>query len=117
MSNINLGGLPPQMQARIAEIIEKAKTQVPQQQPPQQQQPQGQQVQKLPSLMDHTIALRQEVDALRNEVAAVAQVVEAVGGAVGQLYAMFQSQTQPSTYSATFQEAGTLHPGGEVSDY
>ena len=115
MSNINTDGLPPAMQARIAEIIEKAKTQTPAQSQPQQQLPPQQP--KLPSLMDHTIALRQEVDALRNEVAAMAQVVEAVGGAVGQLYAMFQSQTQPSTYSSAFQEAGTLGASGEISDY
>ena len=28
MSNVNTDGLPPEMQARIAEIIEKAKVQV-----------------------------------------------------------------------------------------
>ena len=114
MSNLNTDGLPLEMQQRIAEIIEKAKAQTPTTQ--NQLQPQPQQP-KLPSLMDHTIALRSEVDAMRNEVAAMAQVVEAVGGAVGQLYAMFQSQTQPTSYSAAFQEAGTLNPGGEVSDY
>ena len=45
--------------------------------------------------MDHTVALRQEVAALRNELHAVAQVTDAVGQAVGQLYAMFQQQTTP----------------------
>jgi len=54
-------------------------------------------------LMDHIIALRQEVDTLRQQVHASAQVTEAVGQAVGSLYAMFQQQTEPSTYSAGFE--------------
>ena len=118
MSNINTEGLPPEMQARIADIIEKAKanainpgtpglvpnvpTAVPQ--PPAH-------IQRPPSLMDHVIALRQEVDQLRQQVAAVGQVSEAVGNAVGQMYAMFQQQTTPTdtgaTYSQNFQEQMT----------
>ena len=81
MTNVNTDGLPPEMQARIAEIIEKAKSQAPQAQP-QQQAP----IQRPPTLMDHTVALRQEVAALRQELNAVAQVTDAVGQAVGQLY-------------------------------
>jgi len=118
MTNINTEGLPPEMQARIADIIEKAKAnaitpstggtvptvpgnvQVPA--PP---------IQRPPSLMDHVIALRQEVDQLRQQVAAVGQVSEAVGNAVGQMYAMFQQQTTPTdtgaTYSQNFQEQMT----------
>jgi hypothetical protein len=108
MSNINTEGLPPEMQARIAEIIEKAKTSAIQ--------PAGQQapvapaqppapIQRPPSLMDHVIALRQEVAELRNQVHASAQVTEAVGNAVGQMYQMFQQQTEPTSYSSAFQEA------------
>ena len=83
MSNVNTDGLPPEMQARIAEIIEKAKASAPQvQSQPQPQAP----IQRPPTLMDHTIALRQEVAALRQELNAVAQVTDAVGQAVGQLY-------------------------------
>jgi hypothetical protein len=122
MSNINTEGLPPEMQARIAEIIEKAKANavtpgtpglnapvpgvVPQPPAP---------VVRPPSLMDHVIALRQEVADMRNEVAnmtqqvtAVGQVSEAVGNAVGQMYQMFQQQTtltdSGATYSENFQE-------------
>jgi hypothetical protein len=118
MTNINTEGLPPEMQARIADIIEKAKanavnpgapglvptvpTSVPQPPAP---------VQRSPSLMDHVIALRQEVDQLRQQVAAVGQVSEAVGNAVGQMYQMFQQQTTltdtGSTYSQNFQEQVT----------
>lgn len=118
MTTVNTDGLPPEMQARIAQIIEGAKqkataavspspsfadsphqaaiadrapTPVPQ-----------------PTLMDHTIALRQEVAALSQQLSAVGQVTEAVGQAVGQLYAMFQNQTTPTdsgaTYSQAFQE-------------
>ena len=104
MSNINTEGLPPEMQARIAEIIEKAKSNAIQ--------PVGQQaptppapVVRPPSLMDHVIALRQEVAELRQQVHASSQVTEAVGNAVGQMYQMFQQQTEPTSYSANFQEA------------
>ena len=106
MSNINTEGLPPEMQARIADIIEKAKATAVQPQPQQQQAPAP--VQRPPTLMDHTVALRQEVAALRQELHAVAQVTDAVGQAVGQLYNTFLGQSeltdQGSTYSAQFQE-------------
>ena len=118
MNNINTEGLPVEMQQRIAEIIEKAKSNavtpgttgplsnvpasVPQPPAP---------VTRPPSLMDHVIALRQEVDQLRQQVAAVGQVSEAVGNAVGQMYQMFQQQTTPTdtgaTYSQNFQEQMT----------
>ncbi len=114
MSNINTEGLPPEMQARIAEVIEKAKASAIQ--------PAGQQapvapppapIQRPPSLMDHVIALRQEVAALRQEVNASSQVTEAVGNAVGQMYQMFQTQTEPTTYSSGFE---TSQPS-QVDDY
>ena len=106
MSNINTEGLPPEMQARIADIIEKAKANAIQ--------PVGQQapaaptaapVARPPSLMDHIIALRQEVAELRQQVHASGQVTEAVGNAVGSLYQMFHDQTEPTNYSSQFQEA------------
>ena len=106
MTNINTEGLPVEMQQRIAEIIEKAKSNAIQ--------PVGQQapvapapapVVRPPSLMDHIIALRQEVAELRQQVHASAQVTEAVGQAVGQMYAMFQQQTEPSSYSSGFEAA------------
>ena len=104
MSNINTEGLPPEMQARIADIIEKAKASAVQ--PQQQQAPAP--VQRPPTLMDHTVALRQEVAALRQELHAVAQVTDAVGQAVGQLYNTFLGQSeltdQGGTYSSQFQE-------------
>lgn len=106
MTNINTEGLPPEMQARIAEIIEKAKSNAIQ--PVTQQAPvapPAAPIARPPSLMDHIIALRQEVDALRNEVHATAQVTEAVGNAVGQMYAMFQQQTEPTNYSSQFETA------------
>ena len=130
MSNVNTDGLPPEMQARIAQIIEGAKQKAiaaqqgpspeyvvqPEsphqaaiaQQPVAPQAPQAPPAPKPPSLMDHTIALRQEVALLAQKVDAVGQVTEAVGQAVSQLYAMFQQQTtatdQGATYSQNFQE-------------
>ena len=108
MNNINTDGLPPEMQARIAEIIEKAKTGQPSAQP-QQQAPAAPApaapIQRQPSLMDHVIALRTEVNQLAQMVQAQGQVTEAVGNAVGQMYQMFQQQTEPTSYSSNFQEA------------
>ena len=116
MSNVNTDGLPPEMQQRIADIIEGAKQKAvaangvireapaPAPQPPAP-------IQKVPNLMDHTIALRQEVADMRNELAfctqrieALGQVTEAVGNAVGQLYATFQQQTVPTDQGATYSE-------------
>ena len=128
--NVNTEGLPPEMQQRIAEIIEKAKANaVPQTAPsPQSQRVQGQPlpeqrpqpIAKPPSLMDHVVQLRQEVAAMRQEmatvsqqVAAAGQVTEAVGGAVGQLYGMFFEQSQAPTYSSSFE----AQQPNEVDDY
>ena len=102
MSNVNMEGLPPEMQARISQIIEGAKQKSVANSQPQPETPHQAAITppspKVPNLMDHTIALRQEVAALRQELHAVAQVTDAVGQAVGQLYATFQSQTQPTDY-------------------
>ena len=122
MSNVNTDGLPPEMQARIAQIIEGAKAKAvaahqhlpesphqaaiaPPAAPPA---PVAPPAPPTPNLMDHTIALRQEVAALSQQVTAMGQVVEACGQAVGAMYSMFQSQTTPTdqgtTYSQNFQE-------------
>ena len=44
------------------------------------------------ALMNHVIALRQEMAAMRNELHAVAQVTDAVGRAVGQMYVEYSSK-------------------------
>ena len=97
--NVSTEGLPPEMQQRIADIIEKAKSQAPQAQPQQQA---AAPVQRPPTLMDHTVALRQEVAALRNELHAVAQVTDAVGQAVGQLYQTFLGQSEVTDQSGYY---------------
>ena len=112
MSNVNTDGLPVEMQQRIAEIIEKAKSQAPQAQPQPQAQPAAP-IQRPPTLMDHTVALRQEVAALRNELHAVAQVTDAVGQAVGQLYQTFLGQSEFTDQGGAYE---TQSPD-EVSDY
>jgi hypothetical protein len=116
MTNINTEGLPPEMQARIAQIIEGAKQKHANETPSAQPAvaPQSAMIASKPSLMDHTMALRQEVAVLNQQVAAMGQVVDAVGQAVGQLYAMFQQQTTPSNYSTAFQ---AHQPNVEDSDY
>ena len=97
--NVSTDGLPPEMQQRIADIIEKAKSNAPQAPAQQQQAP----IQRPPTLMDHTVALRQEVAALRNELHAVAQVTDAVGQAVGQLYQTFLGQSEFTDQGPTYQ--------------
>ena len=109
MSNINTEGLPPEMQARIAEVIEKAKANAIQ--------PAGQQapvappppapIQRPPSLMDHIIALTARGRcSYGNKSMLLAQVTEAVGNAVGQFVSdVSRTQTEPTTYSSGFQEA------------
>ena len=102
MSNVNMDGLPPEMQQRIASIIQGAQQKMAAPEAPAPAAPAPPPV-KPPSLMDHVIQLRQEVAALRQQNEAMMQVVDAVGQAVGQMYAMFQEQTTPSNFSAGFQ--------------
>ena len=99
--NVSTEGLPPEMQQRIADIIEKAKAGQPQAQP-QQERPVAPPT-RPPTLMDHTVALRQEVAALRNELHAVAQVTDAVGQAVGQLYQTFLGQSEFTNQSGAYE--------------
>ena len=98
MSNVNVEGLPPEMQQRIAQIMAQAQQPQPAAAPAKPAPPA-----KQPSLMDHTIMLRQEVAQLSQQIAAQGQVVEAVGQAVGQLYQMFCQQTETTDYSANYQ--------------
>ena len=100
--NVSTEGLPPEMQQRIADIIEKAKATAPQAQP--QERPVAPPV-RPPTLMDHTVALRQEVAALRQELNAVAQVTDAVGQAVGQLYQTFLGQSEVTDQSGYYPQA------------
>lgn len=112
MSSIN--DLPPELQQRLAAIMANGGV-APEQNtaPPATGIPQNAPVERAPvrqpSLMDHVIALRQEVAELAQHVNACAQVTDAVGTAVGQMYAMFQEQTtvtnQSPTYSQAFKES------------
>ena len=114
--------LSPEMQARLAHIMAGQQPQAAADPaavvPPQPQAPAP--IQKPPSLMDHLLALRQEVAAMRQEmaqntqtIAANSNVVDAVGQAVGEIYQMFQSTTnQAPTYSQAF----TQQQQGQVDD-
>ena len=121
MTTANMEGLPPELQQRIAGIIEQAKAQTPAPVPQQaigaehyqKTAPPPAPVQRQPSLMDHVIMLRQEMAVLNQKIDAMGQVTEAVGNATGQLYAMFHQQTEPTTYSQNFAEA----PPSQVDDY
>ena len=101
----NFNALPPELQQRIAAIMSNQAVDAAQAAPPAAPAPAPEPapVQKPPSLMDHTLALRQEVSSLRQELRASSQVLEAVGQAVGQLYQMFCQQTETTDYSATLQ--------------
>lgn len=107
MSNA-IENLPPEMQARLAAIMAgqqqqgnapAAQAEGPTQAAPNQP---AAPIVRPPSLMDHVIALRQEVAELRQQVVANSDVVEAVGQAVGQLYQMFQQTPQANAPSQTF---------------
>ena len=102
MSNA-LENLPPEMQARLAQIMAgQAPAESPHQAAMQQPTPEPAPPVKPPSLMDHVIALRQEVAALRSQVDAQSNVVDAVGQAVGTMYQMFQPSPAPADQSSTF---------------
>ena len=113
--NVNTDGLPPEMQARIAQIIQNAKANVADPRAgtpttsavPEPQAPAPAPIQRPPSLLDHTVSLRQEVAQLRQQVAAMAQVTDAVGQAVGQIYGAFFQEQQAATYSSAFQAQAT----------
>jgi hypothetical protein len=132
MNSEALQNLPPEMQARLAQIMTQA-----QQQPgsPVAPAPMTQEqraaanfgsnapapIVKPPSLMDHLIALRQEVGAMRQEIAnmsaqveANSSVVEAVGQATGTIYQMFQQTSNPNpTYSESFQQQSQVDDGND----
>jgi hypothetical protein len=97
---MSIENLPPEMQQRIASIIQQA--QVPQEAEPATVKVPAPPI-KAPSLMDHTIALRQEVAALSQQLQAIGQVVEATGQATGALYQMFHEQTTATNQGATYE--------------
>ena len=113
MNSDALKNLPPEMQARLAQIMsgqpQTGAPETPHQAAIQPPAP----VVKPPSLMDHLLALRQEVAMMRQEMAqntatiqANSDVVDAVGQAVGSMFEMFQqTPNQATTYSQTFQQA------------
>ena len=118
MNSEALQNLPVEMQQRLAQIMAQGQGQ-PQAETPVAP-PAPAPIMKPPSLMDHLIALRQEVaalrqetDASRQEMAQLAQVIQAnsgvvegVGQAVGTIYQMFQQTSNPtSTYSESFTQA------------
>jgi hypothetical protein len=102
--NSAMQNLPPEMQERINQLVAGARAGQPAQAPAP--------ITRPPSLMDHTIALRQEVAQLSSQVVAMGQVMEGVGQLVGELYQLFQTQTATTDYSSTYQENQELE-----SDY
>ena len=114
MSN-QVSNLPPELQARLAQIMaqQQAQNQPPQGQSPQPQPPQTPAPVRQPSLMDHTLALRQEVATLSAQLAANSQVVEAVGQAVGELYQMFQATPDPANQGGSYSQNFQTHDLGE----
>ena len=119
MNSEALKNLPPEMQQRLAEIMQQQQQAASGVEPRPVAPPAPAPIVKPPSLMDHLIALRGEVAEMRNEVGFMRQemanlsatieansnVVEAVGQATGQIYQMFQqTPSQGSTYSSQFQQ-------------
>tara|TARA_R100001198_G_scaffold61607_1_gene35839 strand:+ start:1523 stop:1894 length:372 start_codon:yes stop_codon:yes gene_type:complete len=107
-----LQNLPPEMQERLAQIMagqQPAGNAPAAPTPPAPVAAQAPMV-KPPSLMDHIIALRQEVAQLKQQVDANSNVVDAVGQAVGTLYQMFQPSAQSNASGAQ------VSPGPTYSD-
>ncbi len=111
-----LQNLPPEMQERLAQIMAgQAPGNAPAAPTPPAPVVAQAPMLKPPSLMDHIIALRQEVAQLKQQVDANSNVVDAVGQAVGTLYQMFQPSAQTnapgpavgqgSTYSQAFSQS------------
>lgn len=98
-----LNNLPPELQARIAQIVSGAALDNSPTEPETPHQAAIANRQPAPSLMDHTIALRQEVAQMSAQVQAIGQVTEAVGQAVGELYQLFRAQTATTDYSSAYQ--------------
>lgn len=98
-----LNNLPPELQARIAQIVSGSSFDQSPTVPETPHQAAISNRQPVPSLMDHTIALRQEVAQLTSQVQAIGQVTEAVGQAVGELYQLFRAQTATTDYSGAYQ--------------
>ena len=84
----DFSNLPPEMQARIQNIMAGGD------QPSTPHQAAIAPPVRPPSLMEHTIALRQEVNALSQQVSAIGQVTEAVGQAVGEMYQQLATPVQ-----------------------
>lgn len=118
----NMENLPPEMRQRLAQIMATAQTK-PQAQPQEPEPTAPPAPQRPPTLMDHLLALRQEVESLRIEVSsarqeqrAANQVVDAVGQAVGQMYAMLNQQTQATQDAATYSQQFQQQPPSTNDD-
>ena len=129
MTSSALQNLPPEMQARLAAIVnaqapgmvkEPSQPQAPEPQWTAQQAapaPEPSAQPKPPSLYEQIVALRQEVAAVAQVQQANSQVITAIGQAVGQMYQWFQPSNEPAqagTYSQGFQ---TRSVNTEDSDY
>ncbi len=100
-----LQNIPPEMQARLAQIMAG-------QMPPAAPTPPApvaaqRSIAKAPSLMDHIIALRQEVSEMKKQLDANSNVVDAVGQAVGTLYQMFQPSPESHAQGQEFSQSQT----------
>ena len=95
--NLDTSKLPPELQQRLANIVAQASTAPAEQQQAAAAAPAPAPVAKPPSLLEHIVALRQEVDMMRQQLAAVGQVTEAQAQAVGQMYQMLVPQPQLDT--------------------
>ena len=135
MTSSPLQNLPPEMQARLAAIVNAqapGMVQEPQATPHQAPEPQWTQQQaaapapqpapqtpakpKPPSLYEQIVALRQEVAAVAQVQQANSQVITAIGQAVGQMYQWFQPSNEPTqagTYSQSFQASSVNDEDGD----
>ena len=95
MTNLNTENLPPEMQERLAQIIQRAgEYGTPTPEP----------IRQPPTMMDLLLELKAEVAYMRETLTAQGQVTEAVGQAVGQIYLMLQAREQQEATTNIEQE-------------
>ncbi len=96
MNTPDISSLPPEMQARLAQIVDSAGDYGT---------PPPQMPTRPPTMMDLLLELKFEVADMREQLAANSQVTEAVGQAVGQIYQMLVMREQQEANTSIEQES------------
>lgn len=100
MNTPDISSLPPEMQARLAQIVDSAGDYGT---------PPPQMPTRTPTMMDLLLGLKNEVAEMRQQLNAQGQVTEAVGQAVGQIYQMLVMREQEVANTTIEQETNDYY--------